>query len=72
VLSEHVEPVEIGELLASGESGVGYRLKERDSGVQTLVESVTLVGAGEAALDREVVSAPIVDHDRRGRSDHVA
>ncbi len=66
VLSQYVEPVYTGELLASGESGVGYLLKERVSEVRTFVESVRRVAGGGTALDREVVSALIADRDRGG------
>jgi DNA-binding NarL/FixJ family response regulator len=66
VLSQYVEPVYTGELLASGESGVGYLLKERVSEVRTFVESVKRVAGGGTALDREVVSALIADRGRFG------
>ncbi len=66
VLSQYVEPVYTGELLASGESGVGYLLKERVSEVRTFVESVKRVAGGGTALDREVVTALIADRDRSG------
>jgi len=61
VLSQYVEPVYGGELLASGESGVGYLLKERVSEVRTFVESVRRVADGGTAIDREVVSALVAD-----------
>jgi DNA-binding NarL/FixJ family response regulator len=66
VLSQYVEPVYTGELLASGESGVGYLLKERVSEVRMFVESVKRVAGGGTALDREVVSALIADRGRSG------
>jgi len=66
VLSAYVEPVYTGELLAAGESGVGYLLKERVSEVRTFIDSVKRVAAGGTALDREVVSALIADRDRGG------
>ncbi len=56
VLSQYVEPTYSEELLASGESGVGYLLKERVSEVRTFVDAVRRVAAGGTALDREVVS----------------
>ena len=64
VLSAYVEPVYTGELLAAGQSGVGYLLKERVSEVRTFLDSVKRVAAGGTALDREVVSALIADRDR--------
>jgi DNA-binding NarL/FixJ family response regulator len=57
VLSQYVEPAYSGELLASGESGVGYLLKERVSEVRTFVDAVRRVASGGTALDREVVSS---------------
>ena len=61
-----MEPVYTGELLAAGNSGVGYLLKERVSEVRTFLNSVRRVAAGGTALDREVVSALIADRDRTG------
>ena len=62
VLSQYVEPAYSGELLASGESGVGYLLKERVSEVRTFVDAVRRVAGGGTALDREVVSSLVRDH----------
>jgi DNA-binding NarL/FixJ family response regulator len=56
VLSQYVEPAYSGELLASGQSGVGYLLKERVSEVRAFIDAVHRVAAGGTALDREVVS----------------
>ncbi|MGO9959352.1 MAG: response regulator [Solirubrobacteraceae bacterium] len=64
VLSQYVEPAYSGELLASGESGVGYLLKERVSEVRTFVEAVKRVAAGGTALDREVVSSLVRERGR--------
>ncbi len=66
VLSAYVEPVYTAELLAAGQSGVGYLLKERVSEVRTFIDSVRRVAGGGTALDREVVSALIADRDRIG------
>jgi DNA-binding NarL/FixJ family response regulator len=57
VLSQYVEPAYSAELLASGESGVGYLLKERVSEVRTFVDAVRRVAGGGTALDREVVAS---------------
>jgi DNA-binding NarL/FixJ family response regulator len=57
VLSQYVEPAYSDELLASGESGVGYLLKERVSEVRAFIDAVRRVAAGGTALDREVVSS---------------
>jgi DNA-binding NarL/FixJ family response regulator len=66
VLSQYVEPAYSGELLASGESGVGYLLKERVSEVRTFVDAVRRVAAGGTALDREVVGSLM--RERHGTS----
>jgi len=64
VLSQYVEPAYSGELLAAGESGVGYLLKERVSEVRTFIEAVQRVAAGGTVLDREVVSALVSERHR--------
>ena len=46
----------LGRAAATGESGVGYLLKERVSEVRTFLDAVHRVAAGGTALDREVVS----------------
>jgi DNA-binding NarL/FixJ family response regulator len=56
ILSQYVEPVYTQELLASGEGGVGYLLKERVGEVRTFIDAVERVAAGGTALDREVVT----------------
>jgi DNA-binding NarL/FixJ family response regulator len=56
VLSQYVEPVYTRELLASGEAGVGYLLKERVGDVQGFLEAVRRVAGGGTALDREVIA----------------
>ena len=56
VLSQYVEPVYTAELLASGEAGVGYLLKERVGEVRAFIDAVERVAAGGTALDREVVA----------------
>jgi DNA-binding NarL/FixJ family response regulator len=56
VLSQYVEPVYTGELLAGGQGGVGYLLKERVSEVRMFLDAVDRVAGGGTALDREVVA----------------
>ena len=56
ILSQYVEPAYTAELLASGEGGVGYLLKERVGEVRTFLDAVRRVAAGGTALDREVVA----------------
>ncbi len=66
VLSQYVEPVYTGELLSSGESGVGYLLKERIAEVRSFLDAIHRVAAGGTALDREVIASLVGDRDRRG------
>ena len=56
ILSQYVEPVYTAELLASGEGGIGYLLKERVGEVRAFVDAVERVASGGTALDREVVA----------------
>lgn len=67
VLSQYVEPAYSEELLASGESGVGYMLKERVSEVRTFVDAVRRVAGGGTALDREVVSSLVRERNHGSR-----
>jgi DNA-binding NarL/FixJ family response regulator len=55
ILSQYVEPVYTGELLATGQGGIGYLLKERVGDVEAFVDAVARVAAGGSALDPEVV-----------------
>jgi len=72
VLSQYVEPVYSGELLATGESGVGYLLKERVSEVRAFLDAVHRVAAGGTALDREVIAALVSERERTGRDAQLA
>ena len=57
ILSQYVEPAYTAELLASGEGGVGYLLKERVGEVARRSSTpCSSVAAGGTALDREVVA----------------
>lgn len=56
ILSQYVEPVYTQELLATGEGGIGYLLKERVGEVGTFFDAVERVAAGGTALDREVIA----------------
>jgi DNA-binding NarL/FixJ family response regulator len=56
ILSQYVEPAYTSELLASGEGGIGYLLKERVGEVRAFLDAVRRVAAGGTALDREVVA----------------
>ncbi|HTT95674.1 MAG TPA: response regulator transcription factor [Solirubrobacterales bacterium] len=56
ILSQYVEPVYTAELLAGGEGGVGYLLKERVGDIPGFLDAVRRVADGGTALDREVVA----------------
>jgi DNA-binding NarL/FixJ family response regulator len=56
ILSQYIEPVYTGELLATGEGGVGYLLKERVGDIPAFLDALHRVAAGGTALDREVVA----------------
>jgi DNA-binding NarL/FixJ family response regulator len=63
ILSQYVEPAYTSELLASGEGGVGYLLKERVGEVRAFLDAVRRVAAGGTALDREVVAELVRGRD---------
>ena len=56
ILSQYVEPVYTAELLAPGQGGIGYLLKERVGDVPGFLDAVRRVADGGTALDREVVA----------------
>ena len=56
VLSQYVERLYARELLAGGEGGVGYLLKDRVSDVDDFVTALNQVIAGGTVLDPEVVA----------------
>jgi DNA-binding NarL/FixJ family response regulator len=57
VLSQYVERLYARELLASGEGGVGYLLKDRVGDVGEFVDALGRVAGGGTVLDPQVVSA---------------
>jgi len=57
VLSQFVEQLYARELLASGEGGIGYLLKDRVADVDTFVDAVHRVANGGTVLDPTVVSS---------------
>ena len=56
VLSQYVERLYARELLATGEGGVGYLLKDRVADVNDFVAALHQVAAGGTVLDPEVVA----------------
>ena len=65
VLSQYVEPLYAGELLADGDGAIGYLLKDRVSDVDAFLESVHRVADGGTTLDPEVVAALVRSTHRR-------
>jgi DNA-binding NarL/FixJ family response regulator len=55
IVSQYVEQAYAAELLADGEGGVGYLLKDRIMEVDDFVDAVRRVAGGGTALDPEVV-----------------
>jgi DNA-binding NarL/FixJ family response regulator len=70
ILSQYVEPVYSAELLATGEGGVGYLLKERVGEVRAFLDAIERVASGGTAIDREVVAAIV--RSRRSASNQDA
>ena len=56
ILSQYVEPAYTTELLAGGQGGIGYLLKERVGDVPGFLDAIKRVAGGGTALDREVVA----------------
>jgi DNA-binding NarL/FixJ family response regulator len=64
VLSQHLEPAYMLELVGEDASGVGYLLKDRVRDVAEFVDAVERVAAGGTAFDPEVVKTLV--SGRRG------
>jgi DNA-binding NarL/FixJ family response regulator len=70
VLSQHLEPAYMLELVGDDASGVGYLLKERVRDVAEFIDAVERVAAGGTAFDPEVVKS-LVDGHRRSALDEL-
>lgn len=64
VLSQHLEPAYMLELVGDDASGVGYLLKDRVREVAEFVDAVERVAAGGTAFDPEVVKTLVGGHRR--------
>jgi len=62
VLSQHLEPSYMLELVGDDASGVGYLLKDRVRDVAEFVDAVERVAAGGTAFDPEVVKTLVGGH----------
>jgi len=64
VLSQHLEPAYLLELVGGDASGVGYLLKDRVRDVAEFVDAVERVAAGGTAFDPGVVSSLVAGRRR--------
>jgi DNA-binding NarL/FixJ family response regulator len=71
VLSQHLEPTYMLELVGDDASGVGYLLKDRVRDVAEFVGAVERVAGGGTAFDPEVVKT-LVDGHRRSALDELS
>src|SRR5215467_3703828 len=69
VLSQHLEPAYMLELVGDDASGVGYLLKDRVRDVAEFVDAVERVAAGGTAFDPEVVKTLVGGHRRSALDD---
>ena len=69
VLSQHLEPDYVLQLIEAKPEGVGYLMKERVGRVEQLLEALQRVAAGECVVDRAVVDDLLA---RRRRVDPIA
>jgi DNA-binding NarL/FixJ family response regulator len=68
VLSQHLEPAYMLDLVGENASGVGYLLKDRVRDVGEFVDAVERVAAGGTAFDPDAVKS-LVDGHRRSALD---
>jgi len=64
VLSQHLEPAYMLELVGDDASGVGYLLKDRVRDVAEFLDAVVRVAGGGTAFDPEVVKSLVGGHRR--------
>ena len=64
VLSQHLEPAYMLELVGDNASGVGYLLKDRVRDVAEFVDAVERIAAGGTAFDPEVVKSLVGGHQQ--------
>jgi len=69
VLSQHLEPTYMLELVAGDAAGVGYLLKDRVRDVAEFLDAVERVAAGGTAFDPEVVKVLVSGHRRSALDD---
>ncbi|MFJ2023342.1 LuxR C-terminal-related transcriptional regulator [Streptomyces sp. NPDC087897] len=64
VLSQHVEQLYARELLADGDGGVGYLLKDRVFDADQFIDAVRRVAEGGTAMDPQVISQLLTRRSR--------
>jgi DNA-binding NarL/FixJ family response regulator len=69
VLSQHLEPAYMLELVGEDATGVGYLLKDRVRDVKEFLDAVERVAAGGTAFDAEVVKALVGGHRQSALDD---
>jgi DNA-binding NarL/FixJ family response regulator len=69
VLSQHLEPAYMLELVGEDASGVGYLLKDRVRDVAEFLDAVERVASGGTAFDPEVVKSLVAGHRRSALDD---
>ena len=69
VLSQHLEPTYMLELVGGDAAGVGYLLKDRVRDVAEFLDAVERVAAGGTAFDPEVVKVLVGGHRRSALDD---
>src|SRR5215211_8776218 len=69
VLSQHLEPAYMLELVGDNAAGVGYLLKDRVRDVAEFVDAVERVAAGGTAFDPEVVKTLVGGHRQSALDD---
>jgi DNA-binding NarL/FixJ family response regulator len=72
VLSQHLEPAYMLELVGETASGVGYLLKDRVRDAAEFVDAVERVAAGGTAFDPEVVKSLVAGNRRSSLDDLTA
>jgi DNA-binding NarL/FixJ family response regulator len=68
VLSQHLEPDYVLQLVEAKPEGVGYLMKERVGRIEQLLDALQRVSAGECVVDRAVVDDLLA---RRRRTDPI-
>ncbi|MDT0264876.1 response regulator transcription factor [Streptomyces sp. DSM 44915] len=66
VLSQHVEQLYARELLADGNGGVGYLLKDRVFDADQFVDAVRRVASGGTAMDPQVIQQLLAQRSSQG------